>query len=39
MCPSVETDLHTEERATTGCLRGKIMCPIVTTDLHRGERA
>ena len=25
MCPSVATDLHTGERAKTGCLGGKIM--------------
>jgi hypothetical protein len=39
MCPSVATDLHTEERAKTGCLGGMIMCLGVTTDLHTGERA
>ena len=39
MCPSVTTDLHTEKRATTGCLGGRIMCPSVTTDPHTGERA
>jgi hypothetical protein len=38
MCPSVTTDLHTEERANTGCLGGMIMCPSVATDLHTGER-
>ena len=39
MCPSVATDLHTGERAKTGCLGGMIMCLGVTTDLHTGERA
>ena len=39
MCPSVATDLHTGERAKTGCLRGRIICLSVTTDLHKGERA
>ena len=39
MCPSVATDLHTGERANTGCLGGRIMCPSVTTDPHTGERA
>jgi hypothetical protein len=35
MCPSVATDLHTGERAKTGCLRGRIICLSVTTDLHK----
>ena len=37
MCPSVTTDLHTGERAKTGCLGDRIMCPsgplAVTTQL------
>ena len=39
MCPSVTTDLHTDKRAKTDCLRGRKMCPSVATDLHTGERA
>jgi hypothetical protein len=39
MCLGVTTDLHTGERAKTGCLGGRIMCPSVTTDLHTAERA
>jgi hypothetical protein len=34
MCPSVATDLHTGERAKTGCLGDRIMCPSVAMDLH-----
>ena len=37
MCLGVTTDLHTGERAKTGCLGGRIMCPSVATDLHRRE--
>jgi hypothetical protein len=35
MCLGVTTDLHTGERAKTGCLGDRIMCPSVATDLHR----
>jgi hypothetical protein len=39
MCLGVTTELHTGERAKTGCLGGMIMCLGVTTDLHTVERA
>jgi hypothetical protein len=38
MCRSVTTDLCTEKRAKTDCLRCRKMCPSVATDLHTGER-
>lgn len=34
MCPSVTTDLHTENKAKTGCLGGRLMCLDAATDLH-----
>ena len=37
MCRSATTDIHTGERAKTGCLGGRIMCLGVATDLHRGK--
>ena len=33
------TDTHTEERANTGRLEGRIIFPSVATDKHTGERA
>jgi hypothetical protein len=37
MCPSEGADLHTGERANTGCLGGSMICPSVATDMHTGK--
>ena len=37
MCPSVATDLHTGERANTGCLGGRYNMSECATDLHTGR--